>query len=916
MALETGESTARITEASTLCCWAFGSIAFDEGRWQLSVGGEVIELERKPLEVLQYLLHHAGEVVTKEELLSTVWEGRIVVEAVLTNAIGKLRKALRDDEQRIILTLPRVGYRLDAKVSRRVVDHVPAASRLSVGDIVPRRSNWRLEEALARGGDGEVWLARHIKTGQTRVFKFSLDGSRLVGLKREVTVGRLLEQALGQRPDLVRVIDWDFEQAPFFVEFEYGGVSLDRWLETIGSTAPLDARLALFIEAANAVAAAHGVGVLHKDLKPANLLVYGAPHDWHLRVADFGSSRVFEAGLLDNLGITRLGFTQTQVLSADTGTPLYMAPEVLGGQSPTIKSDVYALGLTLYQLIIGDFRRPLSAGWENDITDPLLRRDVADAADGDPDKRLDSAAQLAERIRTLSERRQKAALEAAVQQRVAEGEKRLDKVRARRPWVIAAGVLLVAGSIFSSVLWRSSERQRDLARQQAKRADTVLKYLSDDLIRSVALGGKGYEKDPTIKEMIEYASSTVDDNFHGDAATRGSLHAAIGASWNALGDSQQSADQYRKAWQSYVQVYGASNELTLLTQYELARQLAETGSFDESLKQLDAADALAGTRLQERGEVALQAAWNRGRYYDLHAEIAKAAPQLQRAEKLLTKETPDEQAIAGRIRLTLADIYERQGQSQDTINLLHTALSDPDLADENLRNGYRYIMAQALGLQRKYAQAVVFVQEGATSSEKLLGADAQRTLTEYQLLARMQFASGDCTKALETRRRIWKLGLQRYGLNNRITLLTGSSLADNEIKCGDKPSGEALKDEVYASQEKYFPNDPLTNSARFYHARYLQATGKYREAIALLDRVDAAKLGASNSSPGEKFFIEELRGECMLGLGDRVQARIFISDSLDELIKMGENPKAPALVHYSELLKQIGGEQPSMFTHK
>ncbi|UJM85504.1 protein kinase domain-containing protein [Rhodanobacter denitrificans] len=481
--------------------WSFGKTEFDEGRWQLSMEGVVVELERKPLDVLQYLLHHAGEAVTKEELLATVWEGRIVVEAVLTNAIGKLRKALRDEEQELILTLPKVGYRLDAKVSRRVVEHVPEASRLSVGDLVPRRGNWRLEQALARRGDGEVWLARHTKTGQTRVFKFSLDGFRLTGLKREVTVGRLLEQALDKRPDLVHVIDWDFEQAPYFIEFEYGGVSLDTWQEG-GSgieALPLETRLALFVEAADTVAAAHGVGVLHKDLKPANLLVYGEPGDWHLRVADFGSSRVFDPGLLDNLGITRLGLTQTQALSSDTGTPLYLAPEVMAGQVPTIKSDIYALGVTLYQLIVGDFRRPLSAGWENDIPDPLLRADIAAAANGDPTRRPESVATLAEGIRNLEQRRQKAALEASVRDRIAVAERRAALARARRPWIAAAMLVLVAGTAISLFYAQRSYRSS----QQALSAQA--KSLADNVRMKAAIGNADALNDFLVHKLLEPA---------------------------------------------------------------------------------------------------------------------------------------------------------------------------------------------------------------------------------------------------------------------------------------------------------------------------------------------------------------------------------------------------------------------------
>ena len=87
-------------------CWTFGNAEFDEARWQLRVAGQDVELEHKPLEVLQYLLRHAGEAVTKDELLAEVWAGRIVVEAVLTNAVGKLRRALADEAQDIVTTLP------------------------------------------------------------------------------------------------------------------------------------------------------------------------------------------------------------------------------------------------------------------------------------------------------------------------------------------------------------------------------------------------------------------------------------------------------------------------------------------------------------------------------------------------------------------------------------------------------------------------------------------------------------------------------------------------------------------------------------------------------------------------------------------------------------------------------------------
>ena len=83
--------------AAALYRYRFGTAEFDEARFELRVSGLPVDIQRKPLEMLACLLAHAGEVVTKDELLDTVWEGRPTVENVIANAIGKLRSALGDE---------------------------------------------------------------------------------------------------------------------------------------------------------------------------------------------------------------------------------------------------------------------------------------------------------------------------------------------------------------------------------------------------------------------------------------------------------------------------------------------------------------------------------------------------------------------------------------------------------------------------------------------------------------------------------------------------------------------------------------------------------------------------------------------------------------------------------------------------
>jgi len=296
--------------------WSFAGREFDESRLELRVNGKPVELELKPLEILVQLLLHAGEVVTKDELLDAVWPGLTVVEGSLSTAIYKLRKALGDEESTIVVTVPRVGYRLGTLVHSKVIGASPLTAELGfkADEAVPGREHWRLVRALDVSAGSEVWLARHPKTRELRVFKFASSAVRLKGLKREVTVSRFLRESLGERPEFVPVLEWNFDTHPYFLESEYGGPNFAEWAESQGGLAriPLQVRLGLLADVAKAVASAHGAGVLHKDLKPTNILVTSAAGGgWLIKVADFGSASLVEPSRLKALGITNLALTQT-----------------------------------------------------------------------------------------------------------------------------------------------------------------------------------------------------------------------------------------------------------------------------------------------------------------------------------------------------------------------------------------------------------------------------------------------------------------------------------------------------------------------------------------------------------------------------------------------------------------------------
>ena len=341
--------------------WRFADAELDEANWRLSVRGQPVELEPRPLQVLRELLRCAGEVVRKDELVEAVYGHLHVTDGALNQAISKLRSALGDRDQAIITTVHRRGYRLAVPVQVRTASSSqiqPVA--LQAGGTLPGRDQWELIAPLGANRGIEVWLARHRKLGERRVFKISVDGARLPGLKREVTLYRMLSQQLGERDDFVKVLDWNFEQAPFYIECEYGGVDLLQWWQAQGGAAvPLEQRLELLAAVADSLADAHAVGVLHKDLKPGNILVEATDDGrWRTRLADFGSAHLLQLDRLAQFGITRLGFTQTQAAMPSGGTPLYLAPEVIADGKFAILKNVCAQFTLFHAIIIPSSTKP------------------------------------------------------------------------------------------------------------------------------------------------------------------------------------------------------------------------------------------------------------------------------------------------------------------------------------------------------------------------------------------------------------------------------------------------------------------------------------------------------------------------------------------------------------------------------
>ncbi len=351
--------------------------------------------------------------------------------------------------------------------------------RPAPGLAIPERKGWKLERRLGVGGFGEVWLAEQKRTHEQRAFKFCFRADRLRSLKRELTLFRLIKEVLGDRRDIARLYDVQLDTAPFYLEMEYtAGGSLTQWAANRGgiSEIPIETRLQLIAQIGEALTAAHSVGVIHKDVKPANILIQESKAgSLEVRLTDFGIGQLLTMRPLRDAGVTAAGFTvftSATDLGSRIGTRLYMAPELLAGKAASIQSDVYSLGVLLYQMAVGDLERPLGHGWEQDIDDDLLREDIAASVAGSTSRRLRSANELSRRLRTLGSRRTEREM---VRQR-AVAEQEAEKIRFERAvrrerqlrWVIPTTVALALVVGVVSVAFLISEGNRRKAVETQK----------------------------------------------------------------------------------------------------------------------------------------------------------------------------------------------------------------------------------------------------------------------------------------------------------------------------------------------------------------------------------------------------------------------------------------------------------------
>jgi hypothetical protein len=341
--------------------------AMDQERWKRIESLFESALGQDEKERAAFLEHECGDDLSL----------RKEVESLLAN---------QQPTGRFIPTLLQGAAKLMAKDNP-----MPEGTRFIPGTVLASR--YRIVGLLGKGGMGEVYRADDLRLGQSVALKFlpeklAQDKAMLERFHREVRVARQISH-----PNVCRVHDIGEAKGQSFLSMEYiDGEDLATLLRRIGRL-PSDKAVEIASQLCGGLAAAHQEGVLHRDLKPANVMIDGRGR---AKITDFGL-----AGLAEE-------FEGAEVRA---GTPAYMAPEQLAGKEVSVKSDIYSLGLVLYELFTGkrvfvaatpdelmklhESSSPPSISEHVKEVDPLVERVILRCLERHPQSRPNSVAQVA-----------------------------------------------------------------------------------------------------------------------------------------------------------------------------------------------------------------------------------------------------------------------------------------------------------------------------------------------------------------------------------------------------------------------------------------------------------------------------------------------------------------------------------------
>jgi serine/threonine protein kinase/tetratricopeptide (TPR) repeat protein len=598
----------------------------------------------------------------------------------------------RDDALRSSCPACRLGFALEAGDLEPT--RIDETNRLDWPKTIDR---YRILGLLGEGGMGTVFLAEQTEPIRRRValklIKLGMDSRHVVA--RFESERQAL--ALMNHPNVARVYDAGLSEdgRPFFVMEYASGVPITGYCDRERLAIP--ERLALFVQTCEALQHAHQKGIIHRDVKPSNVLVVLESGEPRVKVIDFGVAKATGQKLTDRTLFTQLGLV--------IGTPEYMSPEQAGvtGLDVDTRADIYSLGVLLYELLVGALPfdpaavrgvpnlemlriireveppRPITrvaslgdtAGEiaHNRRTDlPSLHRQLRGelewitmrAIEKDPARRYPAASELAADVRRYL-------ASEPVLARPQTATYRLRKfVRRNRVSVVAVAAVVLAlavGLIVSTVQYRKAAWARDQARLEADKATAINDFLQQ-MLGSAASGRKG--RSALLVDVLAAGAAKVDGSFADEPDVRVALHETIGDVYGSLAMFPEAELHKRRVLEYRERELGPGDGRTIQARLSLGGTLFEAHRYDEAIAAYRRAFEDGDRYLGRMNATTLDAMHLLGNVYNLVGRQTDSEPLVTEALALSEKlRGPDDPRTLDN-RMSLAYLYFHEHRFQES----------------------------------------------------------------------------------------------------------------------------------------------------------------------------------------------------------------------------------------------------------
>ncbi len=643
----------------------------------------------------------------------------------------------------------------------------PARPLEGSGERGVRDPRYRVKSELARGAMGRVMVVQDLELDREVALKEPLDPADQRALKRFEREARLTARL--DHPGIVSVHDFARSPSgePYLIMRRVRGRPLS---EALAEARTIPERLALLgpvIAVADAVAFAHGQGVIHRDLKPGNVLVgeHGETVviDWGL-AKDLRQGHAAAGPLEDSSDAAPRLSSQGTLVGALVGTPAYMSPEQARGEPADERCDVYALGAILYQLLSGTLPYrgedavqvlaqivagpPQALHEREQAVAPELSAIVARAMARDPAGRYRDAGELAAELKRFQTGR----LVHSYQYSRLSLVRRWAKKNA--PLLLASALFVVLGAAGAVLGVRRILAERDRANREALAAERVADFMEGMFQVSDPSESRG--NSVTAREILDKAAARIRTSLEEDPAVQSRLMKTMGTVYVALGLYPQARPLFESAVDRQARLGLSSTRAGLSTKGALALLSMRQGRYDEAERL--ARETLEGfRRTLGEGDLATLKALNvlagvqlvTGQYKLAEARYGELLAACRRAygpDHLMTLT-----ALANLAQVYTYDGSKRYAEAERLTREVLATQMRINGPDHPLTLGARLDLVRELASQDKGAEAQAILRDVVERSTRVLGAEHPETLKAMGELASALYAEHRIAEALDLR---------------------------------------------------------------------------------------------------------------------------------------------------------------------